>query len=45
MNIGVYVSFLIMIFLGCMPSSGIAPSYGSFIPSFIFFIFYLLFFF
>jgi len=34
MNIGVYVPFPIMIFSGYMPSSGIAGSYGSFIPSF-----------
>ena len=33
MNIGVYVSFLVMIFSGYMPSSGIAGSYGSFILS------------
>ena len=37
MNIGVHVSFSIMIFSGYMPSSGIAGSYGSFIPSFFFF--------
>ena len=34
MNIGVHVSFRIMVFSGYMPSSGIAGSYGSFIPSF-----------
>ena len=34
MNIGIHVSFSIMVFLGCMPSGGIARSYGSFIPSF-----------
>ena len=34
MNIGVHVSFSIMIFSGYMPSSGIAGSYGSFILSF-----------
>ena len=34
MNIGVHVSFSIMVFSGYMPSSGIAGSYGSFIPSF-----------
>ena len=36
MNIGVHLSFSIMIFSGYMPSSGIAGSYGSFIPSFFF---------
>ena len=34
-NIGVHVSFSIMIFSGYMPSSGIAGSYGSFILSFL----------
>ena len=34
MNTGVHVSFQIMVFSGCMPSSGIAGSYDSFIPSF-----------
>ena len=34
MNIGVHVSFSIMVCLGYMSSSGIAGSYGSFIPSF-----------
>ena len=34
MNIGVHVSFRIVIFLGYMPSSGIAGSYGRFIPVF-----------
>ena len=33
-NIGVHVSFWIMILSGCMPSNGIAGSYGSFITSF-----------
>ena len=32
-NIGVHMSSLIMVFSGYMPSSGIAGSYGSFIPS------------
>ena len=36
MNIGVHVSFSVMIFSECMPSSGIAGLYGSFIPSFFF---------
>ena len=36
MNIGVHLSFSIMIFSGYMPSSGIAGSYGGFIPSFFF---------
>ena len=33
MNIGVHVSFSVMIFSGYMPSSGIAGSYSSFVPS------------
>ena len=33
MNIGVHVSFWIMVFSGYMPSSGIAGSYGNFIFS------------
>jgi len=35
MKIGVYVSFLIMVFLGYTPSSGIAVSYGSSMFSFL----------
>ena len=35
MNIGVHVSFTIMVSSGYMPSSGIAGSCGSFIPSFL----------
>ena len=35
MNIGVHVSFSILISSGCMPSSGIAESYGSFMPTFL----------
>ena len=35
MNIGVHVSFWIMVFLGYMPSSGIAGSYGNSIFSFL----------
>ena len=35
MNIGVHVSFSILVFLVCMPSSGIAGSYGSSISSFL----------
>ena len=35
MNIGVHVSFSVMIFSGYMPSSGIVGSYGGFIPSFL----------
>ena len=35
MNIGVDVSFRIMDFSGYMPSSGVAVSSGSFIPSFL----------
>ena len=34
-NIGVHVSFSVMVSWGCMPSSGIAGSYSSFIPSFL----------
>ena len=34
MNIGVHVPFSIMVSSRYMPSSGIAVSYGSFIPSF-----------
>ena len=35
MNIGVHVSFSILVSSGCMPRSGIAGSYGGFIPSFL----------
>ena len=34
-NTRVHVSFRIMVFSGYMPSSGIAGSYGGFIPSFL----------
>ena len=34
MNIGIHVSFSILVSSGYMPSSGIAGSYGGFIPSF-----------
>ena len=34
MNIGVHVSLSILVSLVCMPRSGIAGSYGGFIPSF-----------
>ena len=34
-NIGVHVSFSVTVFLGYMPRSEIAGSYGSFIPSFL----------
>ena len=34
MNIGVGVSFSILVFLGYMPTSRIAGSYDDFIPSF-----------
>ena len=37
MNIGVHVSLSILVFSVCMPSSGIARSYGSSISSFVFF--------
>ena len=36
-NFGVHVSFSVMVFSGYMPSSRIAGSYGSFIPSCFFF--------
>ena len=35
MNIGVHVSLSILVFLVCMPSSGIAESYGNSISSFL----------
>ena len=35
MNIGVHVSFSIMVFSGCIPSNGIVGSHSSFIPSFL----------
>ena len=35
MNIGVHVSFWVMVFSGYMPSSGVAGSYGSSICSFL----------
>ena len=35
MNIGVHVSFSILVSSGYMPRCGIAGSYGSFIPSFL----------
>ena len=34
MNLGVPVSFSVLVFSGYMPRSGIAESYGGFIPSF-----------
>ena len=34
MNIGVHVSFSILVSSGYMPSGGIAGSYGGFIPNF-----------
>ena len=37
--LGVYKSFKIFVFSGYMPSTGIAGSYSSFIPSFFFFFF------
>ena len=33
-NIGIHVTFSIIVFSGFMPSSGIVGSYGNFIPSF-----------
>ena len=35
MNTGVHVAFWLMVFSGYVPSSGIAGSHGSFIPSFL----------
>ena len=35
MNIGVHVSLSILVYSVCMPRSGIAGSYGGFIPSFL----------
>ena len=35
MNNEMHVSFSILVSLGCMPRSGIAGSYGGFIPSFL----------
>ena len=35
MNIGVHVSFSVLVSSGCMPRSGIAGSQGSYIPSFL----------
>ena len=37
MNTGIRVSFLALVFEGYMPNSGIAGTYGGFIPSFFFF--------
>ena len=34
MNLGIHVSFSILVFSGYMPRSGVAGSYGGFIPSF-----------
>ena len=34
MNIGVYVSFSVLVSSGYMPSNGIAGSYGDFTPIF-----------
>ena len=36
MNIGVHVSFSVLVFLGYMPNSGMAGSYGGFTHSFLF---------
>ena len=35
MNTGVHVSFSVLVSSGYMPRSGIAESYGGFIPSFL----------
>ena len=45
MNNGIYVSLSIMVSPGYMPRSGIAGSYGGFIPSFFFFSQYYIYFF
>ena len=37
LNTGVHASFSALVFEGYMPNSGIAGSYGGFIPSFFFF--------
>ena len=37
MNIGVHVSRSVLVSLECMPSSGIAGSYGSSVPLFLHF--------
>ena len=34
MDNGIHVSFSVLVSSGCMPRSGIAGSYGGFIPSF-----------
>ena len=34
-NLGVHVSLSVLVSSGCMPRSGIARSYGGFIPSFL----------
>ena len=39
MNNGIHVSFSILVSSGYMPRSGIARSYGGFVPSFFFLIF------
>ena len=35
MNNGIHVSFSVLVSSGCIPRSGIAGSYGGFIPSFL----------
>ena len=34
-NMGIHMSFSVLVFSGYMPRSGIAGSYGGFIPSFL----------
>ena len=34
-NVGAQVSFIILVFSGCMPSSGVVGSYGRFISNFL----------
>ena len=41
MNIGVHVSFSVLVYSGYMPRSGIAGSYGGFILRFVVFFFHL----
>ena len=43
MNIGVHVSFSVLVYSGYMPRSGIAGSYGGFILRFVVFFFSIYF--
>ena len=42
MNNGIHVSLSVLVSSGCMPRSGIAGSYGGFIPSFLGIFFFLM---